>query len=939
MLELPLSDETETGCDSQSDGLETRRVNPSRSARVIGVPYSGHHTGETLGRYVLLRPLGAGGMSVVWLAFDPELDRHVALKLMHEGALPIATGAQRLLREAQALARLSHVNVVHVYDVGIVGGEVYLAMELVDGVTLREWLAAARRPWTEILATAVRAGAGLAAAHDAGLVHLDFKPTNVVVGHDGSVRVVDFGLARPPSETSRRESGELTESRPGHRLLGERLTEEGSVLGTPGYIPPEVMRGAPADGRADQFSFCVTVWEALFGERPFEPDARGGEPLAAAGLRPTGRPHSRTTRSGRFRPSPLGSAVPRVIRQALIRGLSTDPADRFPSMALLLHALRRPDKTRVVASALIGAFGVAGAVAAFAPWPQPVHQCEAAAQALLEAWNPERAAALEKQFVDTSAPFAADAWAAVSQVIDVHTQAWSQQARDACEARMVHAEQSAATYELRKGCLLELRDHLEELLTVFASADASIVEHALTAAVGVGDPSSCADIESLHAKASLPTDPVLLARVEELRLATVRTRVMLDSGMANSAWVAMVPLLATARTIDHPPTVAALVRLAAAIRTALGDPNRSVELLDQALIMSEAAGLDEMRFLIYGDLTYVVGHQLRDRERGESFGGTAMSLHARIGGTPDQLRRLLVTRGILASGGGNYQLAMQLYADVLAISEADDPVLPTVLLDMGGVQYESGRFDSALDYYQQAYELQVVRYGPSHPETAIILENLGNAYQAIGDFDTALSFHQRSLAILEGAGVTTGIIFAHQLNNAGVVLSGLQRYSEAASYYQRARGVLGREHASHPLASILLTNLGESLLAQGQPDEALGLYRTALGDLERSLGVSHQYVGVTLTGMGLCELELGAHVLAREHLARALKIHAKGGDPVQRAETELGLARAIVLSGAVTELARARDYARSARATFVTAGDRGVGQVQRVDALIAHLNR
>ena len=339
------------------------------------------------------------------------------------------------------------------------------------------------------------------------------------------------------------------------------------------------------------------------------------------------------------------------------------------------------------------------------------------------------------------------------------------------------------------------------------------------------------------------------------------------------------------------------------------------------------------------DRTYVVGHQLRDRERGESFGGTAMALHARIGGNPDQLRRLLVTRGILASGGGNYELAMQLYADVLAISDPDDPVLPTVLLDMGGVQYESGRFDSALDYYQQAYELQVVRYGPSHPETGIILENLGNAYQAIGDFDAALSSHQRSLAILEGAGVTTGIIFAHQLNNAGVVLSGLQRYSEAARYYQRARDVLGREHASHPLASILLTNLAESLLAQGQPDEALGLYRTALGDLERSMGTSHQYVGVTLTGMGLCELELGTHVLAREHLARALKIHAKGGDPVQRAETELGLARAIVLSGAVTEFARARDYARSARATFVTAGDRGVGQVQRVDALIAHLNR
>jgi integrase len=217
------------------DSLETRRVDDTGAVMLADEAlFAAHHPGETFGRYVLLRPLGAGGMSVVWVAYDPELDRSVALKLMHDrDTNRFGSGSQRLLREAQALARLSHANVVRVFDVGLVAGEVYLAMELVEGVTLREWMVQTRHGAREILRVLTRAGRGLAAAHDAGLVHLDFKPTNVLVGVDGEVRVVDFGLARDPAQLAARSSGDSGSScddgprsgRPATRL-GERVSRE-----------------------------------------------------------------------------------------------------------------------------------------------------------------------------------------------------------------------------------------------------------------------------------------------------------------------------------------------------------------------------------------------------------------------------------------------------------------------------------------------------------------------------------------------------------------------------------------------------------------------------------------------------------------------------------------------------------------------------------------
>ncbi len=262
-----------------------------------------------VGRYRLQQRIGAGGMGVVFQAHDPELDRPVAIKMLRREAEP--GWAERLLREARALARVSHPNVVAIYDVGQTRREVYLAMELVQGQSLRDWLDDTPQPWTSVLGVFLQAAAGLDAIHERGLVHRDFKPENVLIGRDGRVRVADFGLAHAPSPPA---------SIPGP-AEGSTAGAQTHRAGTRGYIPPEVLTGGTPTVRGDVFSFCVALWEALSGEHPW--------PRADAAGDSSEHPIETT----------LPPSVPTRIGQTLRRGLAADPELRWPSMSALLGGL------------------------------------------------------------------------------------------------------------------------------------------------------------------------------------------------------------------------------------------------------------------------------------------------------------------------------------------------------------------------------------------------------------------------------------------------------------------------------------------------------------------------------------------------------------------------------------------------------------------------
>ena len=294
-------------------------------------------TGARIGRYVVLEHVGSGAMGVVYSAYDPELDRRIAVKLLK--VQTAGTGGRapaRLLREAKAMARLAHPNVIAVHDVGLFDEQVFLAMEFLSGGTLKGWLSAKGRSWREILNVFIEAGRGLAAAHAAGLVHRDFKPDNVLLDKEGRPRVVDFGLARDAVAYA----DDAAEMSPAEAKLGlvtpsgrstdggghlQTLTRTGALSGTPAYMAPEQFLGERSDERTDQFSFCVALFEALYGERPF-----AGDDLISLSVSVT---------EGQIRPLPKDRDVPTWIRRVVLRGLRPNPLSRFSSMAELIAAL------------------------------------------------------------------------------------------------------------------------------------------------------------------------------------------------------------------------------------------------------------------------------------------------------------------------------------------------------------------------------------------------------------------------------------------------------------------------------------------------------------------------------------------------------------------------------------------------------------------------
>ncbi|MBV8761648.1 MAG: protein kinase, partial [Deltaproteobacteria bacterium] len=310
--------------------------------------------GDRVGRYLVLSTLGAGGMGVVFAAYDPQLDRKVALKLLRANLRgPSAKEARtRLKREAQAIAQLNHPNVVGVYDVGTTDdGDVYIAMEFVEGDTVTTWLKRWPRTWREILEVFHQAARGLQAAHQVGLLHRDFKPDNVLVGGDGRVRVTDFGLARSvlgPDEAQR----SLTPTTPLHA----DLTATGTVLGTPRYMPPEQLTGPAIDARSDQFSFCVALYEALFGTHPL----------------PGATSVSMLEHGDEALPPPEGTRVPQQIQRTVMRGLQRERTKRFPTMAALVSELVPPvqrSPMRLAVTVAIGLVVIGGATAAVVTRP------------------------------------------------------------------------------------------------------------------------------------------------------------------------------------------------------------------------------------------------------------------------------------------------------------------------------------------------------------------------------------------------------------------------------------------------------------------------------------------------------------------------------------------------------------------------------------------
>jgi formylglycine-generating enzyme required for sulfatase activity len=332
------------------------------NARPASVTTGELATGAQLGRYVIVERVGTGAMGVVYGAYDPQLDRKIALKLIKPGQGVKDTARARLLREAKAIARLQHPNVVAVHDVGVIDDQVFLAMEFVAGGTIKSWLAEKTRSWREILDVFIAAGRGLAAAHAAGLVHRDFKPDNVLLDKEHRPRVVDFGIARQAGGGDDELAGDTGDSQDGTATLREgsgrhalaTVTKAGTWVGTPAYMAPEQFLGERGDQKSDQFSFCVALYEALYGERPF-----AGDDMLSISVNVT---------TEQLRPLPKDRGVPTWIRRVILRGLKVEPAARWDSMAALIAALSSDPAAKLRNRLVAGGIAVVVATVFVVAW-------------------------------------------------------------------------------------------------------------------------------------------------------------------------------------------------------------------------------------------------------------------------------------------------------------------------------------------------------------------------------------------------------------------------------------------------------------------------------------------------------------------------------------------------------------------------------------------
>ncbi len=553
-----------------------------------------------VGRYVVLEEIGRGGMGRVVRAYDPKLQREVALKEVRRETLG-PSGARRLVAEARAMAKLSHPNVVAVYDVEEVeDGEVVLVMEYVAGQTLGAWLREPRS-WAEILRRFVPAGRGLAAAHAAGLLHRDFKPENVLVGADGRVRVTDFGLARELVPEPTNEPDEPTREAP---LANMGLTAPGAIVGTLPYLAPERLTGAPADAASDQFAYCVSLWEALFGERPFAGQSVGELAFAMA--------------AGSPRPPSSAPRVPGWLLAAIVRGLASYPTERWPSMHALLDALAVDPAARrrrwLQAAAGVGALGLAIAGVRTWSFARAKHCNESAArEELVGAWDDTRRA--------TAGPAA--------QRIDDYASAWAQMHVEACEATAVRGEQSTAVLELRMACLHRAKVELSAVSAVLAHAGARTDD----VIAGLPPLGRCADVDALQADVDPPA-PEDAAAVEAIREHLARARASSRAGDHDTARVALAEADAALATVSYEPvrTEIALARglsferagdapraeqsLREALRLAARS-RQATEMLDAATALVVVVGLHQQRFdeaLRYADLALGLAEGDPERE-------------------------------------------------------------------------------------------------------------------------------------------------------------------------------------------------------------------------------------------------------------------------------------------------------------------------------------
>jgi len=899
--------------------------------------------GARFGRYLIIKELGRGGMGVVYAAHDEQLDRQVALKLLH----PTSTGedAERLVREAQALARLSDPHVVSVYDAGEIEGRVFIAMQLVHGEDLAT--AIKRRPSpAQALGWFVQAALGLAASHDAGLVHRDFKPSNVLLDHRGHVAVTDFGLARPQGDIDARAV----------------------MMGTPAYMAPEQHGLQPATPASDQFAFCVSLWEALFGEHPYIREDRGAMSPFAIGYAICSRSLDVPTRARSQR-----RRIPRRAIDALVRGLARDPAVRWPSMRELIEELTPAPRLRAapIAAAAGATLAIALTAGAYA-WTQADRRaapsCEAgAAVRLATGWSPAAGVSLEDRFARAGYPATTRGARAG---LDRFATRWTQLAGDLCVAERIAAPVGQPELVVRKRACLDARlDALRSTVALLTGdQSARFVEHAQAMIDELPDLGECADADALLAAAAPPA--ALAPEVSRIDREIVTAIAVATGGDNRGAEALLRPLVAAADRLGWAPTrararIALGARLLGLIEPARAELVTGAQLATEARLdrdaargwafAGQAAGTEHARAALDAFAAIARGTAARTHDRLVAIevdlalarglvrsgawrdGAAACRAAAAAADTVDSAYLHDEGRGCqieaLVSLGAYNELEPMLtaaIAETTAHVGSEHPRISDYLGIEVTIDLRRGQLARARAAAERSLAIRQRAYPATHHQIADALHTLADVTLAEGKREDALALYERALALTDEARPEELVMISGLHISIAMIQDELGKHADAVAHFERGvRLVRERSGNDSVELAILLLNFGQSR-SRDDVDAGLKLVGEARGILDRA----HDPRAV-IAGVVLVIVQDQGHYWHDVVTTGEAVLAQLGPDayPEEVASLKWVLAKGILETHG--DRARARGLAREARQLLVGLGPSKAGLLREIDHWLA----
>jgi eukaryotic-like serine/threonine-protein kinase len=799
---------------------------------------------DLIGRYRVERLLGEGAMGQVFEALDPELTRRVAVKVVR-GASSAELRA-RLLREAQTAARLRHPNIVTVHDAGTVDEEVFIAMELVPGGSLRGWLSRPRA-WREVLSVFLGAGRGLAAVHGAGLVHRDFKPDNVLLDLDGTARVSDFGLVGAEPGASSSAEGPVG------------LTRTGMMLGTPAYMSPELFAGEAATPLSDQFAYCASLFEALAGERPF---------------RASSLPElKQALRNGQM--VPLPAQVPQWLVRVLRRGLSANPAQRFGSMLELLAVLENtPRLRRQRASIAIATAAVVSlvTVSSILSSGSDARRCRQGASRIDSVWNEAQRAAVSAGFRTIPSPYAEPMLRAVLAELDGFSRDWRAMQLDACEATRVRGEQSDQLLDLRVQCLDGRLTSFSAALRTLQQLGPDELENALRVAQ-LGGLTACADTRALANTTPPPATVEDRSKLAAIRATLADASALTELGRARAALPTAEKAVLEGRALGFRPVEAEALLALGTAQLRLGAAAAAQTLADSALA-AEAGRSDP---------TLVAALLLLSELKLDSAPKEARELIRRARAVLERLRDdELVAQVDLAEASLLIlevapERSVALMDALLARRTAKADSVALAAEDRrAAALHKMGRLKEALEGYQRLALGQETLQGRQHPLTLAALKNVAALKDSLSDFDGARAVLGEVIARLKETFGEIHPLVARALVNLANSWFHQGNSKEAAPLYEKALTIFEQASSEPSIAkSTVMGNLSAAYSELGRGDEALELQKRSLELRANILGGEHPEVAYALSN--LAAMQRANHQLAEAiaTLDRALTIQRK----------------------------------------------------------------